>query len=140
VDEELKMMASVCDSGAHVVGPYLKEMARLAHTEYLLEGQSSRDVRDLIRETMFAPTVTGSPLENACRVIAKYEPTGRGYYSGAVALVSRDAAGGRVLDCSIFIRTADILHDGTLRLGLGATLVRHSDPWSEVAETRVKAA
>ena len=34
VDEELKMMARICDSVPRVVGPRLKEMARLAHTEY----------------------------------------------------------------------------------------------------------
>ncbi|MBF6056701.1 phenazine-specific anthranilate synthase component I, partial [Streptomyces eurocidicus] len=33
VDEELKMMARICTGGGRVVGPYLKEMARLAHTE-----------------------------------------------------------------------------------------------------------
>ncbi|HHO8258160.1 TPA: phenazine biosynthesis protein PhzE, partial [Pseudomonas aeruginosa] len=68
VDEELKMMARICEDGGRVLGPYLKEMAHLAHTEYFIEGQTSRDVREVLRETLFAPTVTGSPLESACRV------------------------------------------------------------------------
>ncbi|HEV7824597.1 MAG TPA: anthranilate synthase family protein [Mycobacteriales bacterium] len=140
VDEELKMMASVCDGGGRVVGPYLKEMARLAHTEYLIEGQTTLDVRTLLRDTMFAPTVTGSPLENACRVIARHEPTGRGYYSGVAALIGRDDAGRRTLDSAILIRTADVDSGGSLRLRVGATLVRHSDPGSEVLETHAKAA
>ncbi|MFF8829497.1 anthranilate synthase family protein [Streptomyces sp. NPDC015131] len=140
VDEELKMMARVCDTGGRVVGPYLKEMARLAHTEYVIEGRSDRDPREILRETMFAPTVTGSPLESACRVIGRYEPGGRGYYSGVVALMGRDAGGARTLDSSILIRTADIDAGGRVRIGVGATLVRHSDPASEVAETRAKAA
>lgn len=140
VDEELKMMARICDSGGCVVGPDLKEMAQLAHTEYFLEGYSSRDVRELLRETMFAPTVTGSPLENACRVLARREPAGRGYYSGALALVGRDPAGHRALDSTILIRSADIDRSGSLRIGVGATLVRHSDPYAEVAETWAKAA
>jgi phenazine biosynthesis protein phzE len=38
------------------------------------------------------------------------------------------------------IRTAEIDRRGGLRIGVGATLVRHSDPGSEVAETRAKAA
>ncbi|MGW1607078.1 anthranilate synthase family protein, partial [Streptomyces eurythermus] len=121
-------------------GPYLKEMARLAHTEYFIEGRTDRDVRDILRETLFAPTVTGSPLESAARVISRYEPQGRGYYSGVAALIGRDAAGGRTLDSSILIRTADIDADGRMRIGVGATLVRHSDPASEVQETRAKAA
>ncbi|WP_213450428.1 anthranilate synthase family protein [Rhizomonospora bruguierae] len=140
VDEELKMMARVCDNGGRVRGPYLKEMARLAHTEYLIEGRTGRDPRTVLRETMFAPTVTGSPLESAFRVIRRYEPEGRGYYGGVVALIGRDATGGDVLDSAIAIRTADIDHRGHLRIGVGATLVRHSDPVSEVAETRAKAA
>ncbi|ARZ68892.1 hypothetical protein SMD11_3252 [Streptomyces albireticuli] len=140
VDEELKMMARICDGGGRVVGPYLKEMARLAHTEYLIEGRTGRDPREILRETMFAPTVTGSPLESACRVIDRYEETGRGYYSGVLALIGRDAAGQRVLDSAILIRTADIDRGGRVRIGVGATLVRHSDPDSEVLETRAKAA
>ncbi|HEY3734394.1 MAG TPA: anthranilate synthase family protein [Streptosporangiaceae bacterium] len=140
VDEELKMMARVCASGGRVVGPFLKEMARLAHTEYLIEGHSSLDVRDVLRETLPAPTVTGSPVQNACRVIARREPAGRGYYSGVLALLGTDAAGAPAIDSSILIRTADIDQAGHLRIGVGATLVRLSDPDSEVAETRVKAA
>ncbi|MDV9169073.1 anthranilate synthase family protein [Streptomyces sp. W16] len=140
VDEELKMMGRVCERGGRVTGPYLKEMARLAHTEYLLEGDSTADVRDILRETMFAPTVTGSPLESAARVISRYEHEGRGYYSGVAALIGRDGAGRRAMDSVILIRTADIDPAGTMRIGVGATLVRHSDPESEVAETRATAA
>ncbi|MGI8310083.1 anthranilate synthase family protein [Saccharopolyspora hattusasensis] len=140
LDEELKMMARICDRGGTVVGPRLRQMARLAHTEYLIEGQTKLDVRDILRETLFAPTVTGSPLESACRVIKRYEPSGRGYYSGAIALIGHDAAGYQTLDSAILIRTAEIERDGRLRAGVGATLVRHSDPGSEVAETRSKLA
>ncbi|MEU2850611.1 anthranilate synthase family protein [Streptomyces syringium] len=140
VDEELKMMCTVGDMGGVVVGPRLKEMAHLAHTEYELRGRSSLDVRDVLRETMFAATVTGSPVQNACRVIGRYEPQGRGYYAGALALIGRDAAGAQTLDSPILIRTADIDRRGRLRVAVGATLVRHSDPAGEVAETHAKAA
>ncbi|GAA4770895.1 MULTISPECIES: anthranilate synthase family protein [Streptomyces] len=140
VDEELKMMARFCDGGGRVVGPYLKEMARLAHTEYFIEGRTTRDPRQVLRETLFAPTVTGSPLQSASRVINRYEPQGRGYYSGVLALIGRDADGGSTLDSAILIRTADIDARGRMRIGVGATLVRHSDPLAEVGETRAKAA
>nr|WP_308405740.1 anthranilate synthase family protein [Streptomyces tardus] len=141
VDEELKMMCAVGDAGGVVVGPRLREMAHLAHTEYELRGRSSLDVREVLRETMFAATVTGSPVQNACRVIERYEPTGRGYYAGALALLGRDAGGAQTLDSPILIRTADIdAASGQLRVGVGATLVRDSDPASEVAETHAKAA
>ncbi|MET9529090.1 anthranilate synthase family protein [Streptomyces sp. NPDC006649] len=140
VDEELKMMCTVGDGGGVVVGPRLKEMAHLAHTEYELRGRSSMDVREVLKETMFAATVTGSPVQNACRVIERYEADGRGYYAGALALIGRDAGGAQTLDSPILIRTADISAAGALRVSVGATLVRHSDPASEVAETHAKAA
>ncbi|MFJ4618486.1 anthranilate synthase family protein [Streptomyces sp. NPDC088812] len=140
VDEELKMMCTVGDMGGVVVGPRLKEMAHLAHTEYELRGKSSLDVRDVLRETMFAATVTGSPVQNACRVIERYETGGRGYYAGALALIGRDSGGAQTLDSPILIRTADIDAAGRLRVPVGATLVRGSDPTGEVAETHAKAA
>lgn len=140
VDEELKMMAGVCDGGGRVLGPHLKEMGRLAHSEYYIEGSSRRDPRDILRQTLFAPTVTGSPLESACAVIARHEPRGRGYYSGVAALIGRDEHGLRRMDSSILIRTADIDADGRLEIGVGATIVRHSDPVAETAETHAKAA
>lgn len=140
VDEELKMMCTVGDMGGVVVGPRLKEMAHLAHTEYELRGRSSLDVREVLRETMFAATVTGSPVQNACRVIERHEVGGRGYYAGALALLGRDAGGAQTLDSPILIRTADIDAAGRLRVPVGATLVRGSDPASEVQETHAKAA
>ncbi|MFD5126144.1 anthranilate synthase family protein [Streptomyces sp. NPDC058385] len=140
VDEELKMMCTVGDMGGVVIGPRLKEMAHLAHTEYELRGRSSLDVREVLKETMFAATVTGSPVQNACRVIERHEVGGRGYYAGALALIGRDAGGAQTLDSPILIRTADIDADGKLRVPVGATLVRGSDPASEVQETHAKAA
>ncbi|MEU7515327.1 anthranilate synthase family protein [Streptomyces sp. NPDC042898] len=140
VDEELKMMCTVGDMGGVVIGPRLKEMAHLAHTEYELRGRSTLDVREVLRETMFAATVTGSPVQNACRVIERHEAGGRGYYAGALALLGTDESGAQTLDSPILIRTADISSDGRLRVPVGATLVRHSDPAGEVAETHAKAA
>ncbi|MET8243450.1 anthranilate synthase family protein [Streptomyces sp. NPDC005202] len=140
VDEELKMMCTVGDMGGVVVGPRLKEMAHLAHTEYELRGRSSLDAREVLKETMFAATVTGSPVQNACRVIERHEVGGRGYYAGALALIGRDSGGAQTLDSPILIRTADIDAAGRLRVAVGATLVRGSDPASEVAETHAKAA
>jgi phenazine biosynthesis protein phzE len=135
VDEELKMMAKVCDGGGRLRGPWLRPMSRLAHTEYVIDGPSRLDAREVLRLTMPAPTVTGSPLAAACRTIAEHERTGRGYYGGVLALLS-----GESLDSALLIRTADIDAAGHVEIGVGATLVRHSDPAVEAAETRAKAA
>lgn len=138
VDEELKMMSAVCSDGGRITGPHLKEMSRLTHTEYVLRGRSQMDPRDILRETMFAPTVTGSPMQNACTVIRRHETTPRGYYSGVAALFTPTETG-HDLDAPILIRTAYI-EQGRLRVPAGATLVRHSAPYGEVAETHGKAA
>ncbi|MFK0288017.1 anthranilate synthase family protein [Streptomyces sp. NPDC090499] len=140
LDEELKMMGRICKGGGRVTGPYLKEMAHLAHTEYLIEGRSDRDVREILRETLFAPTVTGSPLQSAAQVIARYEPEGRGYYAGVAALIGRNTAGQRTLDSTILLRTAHLDTTGRVSIPVGATVVRHSAPATEAAETRAKAA
>ncbi|WP_166984183.1 anthranilate synthase family protein [Paramicrobacterium fandaimingii] len=138
VDEELKMMSAVCAEGGRMRGPFLKRMSRLTHTEYLLEGSTPLDVRDVLRLTMFAPTVTGSPMQNACRVITRHESSGRRYYSGVLARFM-PTADGYDLDAPILIRAAHLDDDGTVTVSAGATLVRHSTPENEVAETRVKA-
>src|SRR5699024_8620309 len=122
-----------------VLGPFLKPMTHLVHTEYLLAGRTSRDIREVLRETMYAATLTGSPVENACRLIAHYEPEGREYYGGALALFGRDPDGSPTLDSPIVIRTADVSSEGRLRVVAGATLVRDSDPATEVRETHAKA-
>ncbi len=139
VDEELKMMSAVCSDGGRITGPHLKQMSRLTHTEYMLRGRSRLDPRDILRETMFAPTVTGSPMQNACAVILRHETKPRGYYSGVAALFTPNADGGHDVDAPILIRTV-YLENGRLRVPVGATLVRHSDPYGEVSETHGKAA
>jgi phenazine biosynthesis protein phzE len=139
VDEELKMMCDICDKGGQVLGPFLKPMSRLIHTEYFLAGRTSRDPREVLRDTMYAATVTGSPVQNACRLIKRYESEGRGYYGAALAILGRDADGAPVVDSPIVIRTADVGLDGRLTVTAGATLVRDSDPAYEVAETHAKA-
>ncbi len=140
VDEELKMMTEICSEAPTVTGPFLRTMARLAHTEYRIEGRCEEDPRVVLRETLLAPTVTGAPLENACRVIARHEPSPRGYYSGVAALIESDDDGTAALDSAILIRTCEIDSEGGVRLGVGATLVSGSDPRTEVAETHTKVA
>nr|MCW2727804.1 phenazine-specific anthranilate synthase component [Aeromicrobium sp.] len=139
VDEELKMMCDICHEGGLVLGPYLKPMTHLVHTEYLLAGRTHRDVREVLRDSMFAATVTGSPVENACRLIKQYEPEGRGYYASVAALIGRDDDGAQVADAPILIRTADVDLEGNLKVTAGATLVRDSDAMYETKETWAKA-
>ncbi|HEU5429606.1 MAG TPA: anthranilate synthase family protein [Actinocrinis sp.] len=140
VDEELKMLAEVGGHG-RVTGPFLKEMRNLAHTEYYVRARTDMDVRQVLRETMFAPTATGSPIRNAFRVIQRHETEGRGYYGGVAALIAADSRGRQSMDASLLLRVAYLdPADGSVRIPVGATLVRGSDPYEEVRETRAKAA
>ncbi|WP_429933018.1 anthranilate synthase family protein [Agrobacterium vitis] len=139
VDEELKMMACICDGNVTATGPTLLPMASIVHTSYSLHGTSSLPAGEMLRHTLFSPAVTGSPLQNACRVIEKYEPQGRGYYSGLFALTGFDEKGDRELDSVIAIRTCYIDQEGRFRIPVGATIVKDSDPLEEAGETRAKA-
>jgi phenazine biosynthesis protein phzE len=140
VDEELKMMSRICSSGGDVHGPYLKEMSSLIHTEYLLQGYTDGDYMDAFRDSMFAATMIGSPLENAARVIKKYERESRRYYSSALLVTGLDEAGREFLDSAITIRTMEVSPDGEATIQSGASIVRDSVPESECREVKTKAA
>jgi phenazine biosynthesis protein phzE len=140
VDEELKMMSRICAEGGTVRGPYLKEMSTLIHTEYLLEGTTRLDPIDAFRDSMFAATMIGSPLENAARIIHRYESDSRRYYSSALMVLSRDEDGHEELDSAITIRTMEVTPDGEAVIQTGASIVRDSRPEKECREVRAKAA
>jgi len=40
--------------GGSITGPFLKPMSHLIHTEYLLNGRSSMDVRDVLRDSILS--------------------------------------------------------------------------------------
>eukprot|EP00922_Rhytidocystis_sp_ex-Travisia-forbesii_P059682 GHVS01088492.1.p1 GENE.GHVS01088492.1~~GHVS01088492.1.p1 ORF type:complete len:467 (-),score=68.37 GHVS01088492.1:135-1535(-) len=138
-DEELKMMCRICPKGGCVEGPFLKEMSHVVHTEYELKGElpDNTSLIDAFKLSMFAPTVTGSPMKNAVEKIYAYEKTSRRYYSGALMALGTEA-GQPFLDSCINIRMQEIEHDGTLRIRVGATLVKDSVPSEEVKETEWK--
>ena len=140
VDEELKMMSRICSSGGDVHGPYLKEMSTLIHTEYLLQGRTDGDYMDAFRDSMFAATMIGSPLENAARVIKKYEREGRRYYSSALLVTGLDESGQEFLDSAITIRTMEVSAQGEATIQSGASIVRDSVPERECIEVKAKAA
>jgi len=138
VDEELKMMAEVCSSGGQVVGPMIKEMSKLIHTEYVLVGKSDKDVIDMLRQSMFAATVVGSPIENACRINYNRNKTTRSYYGSALALIGRDEHGVDMLDSPITIRTVEMNLDGLFSIRVGSSIVKDSDAVSETRESHAK--
>jgi phenazine biosynthesis protein phzE len=140
VDEELKMMSRICGKGGVVRGPYLREMSALVHTEYLLDGSATMDPIEAFRESMYAATMVGSPLENAARVIHRHEPESRRYYSAALVLMGLGTEGDEYLDSAITIRTMEVTPDGHAVIRSGASIVRDSVPEKECLEVRAKAA
>jgi phenazine biosynthesis protein phzE len=139
VDEELKMMSKICAHGGEIRGPFLKEMSSLIHTEYELDGHSKMPIVDAFRLSMFAATMIGSPLENAARIIHKYETGSRRYYTGAVVLRSCDSLGLESLDSAITIRTMEVDLAGQATIQAGASIVRDSVPEKECLEVKAKA-
>jgi 2-amino-4-deoxychorismate synthase len=140
VDEELKMMSRICGNGGVVRGPYLREMSSLVHTEYVLDGSATMDPIEAFRESMYAATMVGSPLENAARVIHRHEYESRGYYTGALVLMGLGTEGDEYLDSAITIRTMEVTPDGHVVIRSGASIVRDSVPAKECLEVRAKAA
>ncbi len=139
-DEELKMMARICGKGGIVRGPFLKEMSSLVHTEYRLEGLATMDPVQAFRESMYAATMIGSPLENAARVIYRHEKESRRYYSSALVVMGLDEHGDEYLDSAITIRTMEVDLGGHAVIRSGASIVRDSVPEKECLEVRAKAA
>ena len=142
-DEELKMMARICPDGGKIEGPYLKEIGNVIHTFYKLIGNRSPNSIESLRHTLHAPTVVGSPMESAARIISAYEPESRRYYAGEIGVydyVGRDPSYDYGdLDVAILIRCAEVNGEGEFRIQAGGGLVRDSDPASEVKENRAKA-
>ena len=141
VDEEMKIMGIICPKGGTINGPYLREVGAVVHSEYELVGRRGSNTIDALRRTLHAPTVVGSPMESAARIIAKYEPVSRRYYAGEFGFYFEprtDAPNGD-LDSAILLRCAEIFHDGRFIVQAGGGLVRDSDPMNEARESTAKA-
>ncbi|MDC0506116.1 chorismate-binding protein [Candidatus Gracilibacteria bacterium] len=132
VDEELKMMMKIADGGK--ISPLqLREIAAVIHTEYILSGKPKPDMSpiDMLRETLFSPTLVGGPLESAYKQIAKHENGSRRYYGTVFGVYD-----GETLDTCIPIRAAEIDREtGNIAVRAGAGVVSGSDPIAEADET-----
>ncbi len=136
LDEELKIMARICPRGGKISGPFLRESGAVIHTEYHLTGHSRKSAVTALRLSLHAPTLVGSPLESAFRIIAKREQSSRRYYGGEIGVIQKNGD----MYSAIMIRTAEIFADGRIAIQAGAGVVRDSDPMKEARETQAKAA
>jgi len=132
-------LGRVCVPGTVEV-PEFMEIERYSHVMHIVstvvgELAEDRTAFDALVATFPAGTLTGAPKVRAMEIIESLEPTRRGLYGGTVGYF--DFAGD--LDMAIAIRTA-LIRDGWAYVQAGAGVVADSDPATEDAETRNKAA
>jgi len=128
----------VCEPGTvRVLGRRLIESyAGLFHTVDHVEGilQEGFDALDAFLSHMWAVTVIGAPKKAAAQTIETLEKDARGWYGGAVGMLSLNGD----INTGILIRTT-YLRDGMASYPVGATLLYDSIPAMEERETRLKA-
>jgi anthranilate synthase component 1 len=132
-------LGRVCAPGTVEVVEFM-QVERYSHVMHLVStvvGQlaDGRTALDALAATFPAGTLSGAPKPSAMTIIDELEPSRRGLYGGIVGYV--DFAGD--LDTAIAIRTA-LIRDGVAHVQAGAGVVADSDPESEDAECRAKAA
>jgi anthranilate synthase len=128
----------VCVPGSvKVLGRRLIERyAGLFHTVDHVEGiiREDFDSLDAFVSHMWAVTLIGAPKKAAAQAIEKLEKTARGWYGGAVGMLSLNGD----INTGILIRTT-YLRGGMASYPAGATLLYDSVPAMEERETRLKA-
>ena len=128
----------VCVPGSvRVIGRRLIESyAGVFHTVDHVEGilQPGFDSLDAFLTHMWAVTIIGAPKKAAAQAIENLEKDARGWYGGAIGMISMNGD----INTGILIRTIH-LRDGIARYGAGATLLYDSVPEMEHEECRLKA-
>jgi anthranilate synthase len=128
----------VCVPGSvRVIGRRLIESyAGVFHTVDHVEGTLADgfDSLDAFLTHMWAVTVIGAPKKWAAQAIENLEKDARGWYGGAVGMISLDGD----INTGITIRTVH-LRDGIAAYGAGATLLYDSIPAQENRECWLKA-
>jgi anthranilate synthase len=136
VDRNDKSRVAVPGS-VRVIGRRLIESyAGVFHTVDHVEGtlEPGFDALDAFLTHMWAVTVIGAPKKAAAQAIEDLEKDARGWYGGAVGMLSLSGD----INTGILIRTVH-LRDGVASYPVGATLLYDSTPASEEQETRLKA-
>ena len=132
-------LGRVCAPGTVEVVDLMK-VERYSHVMHLVSTvvgsvPPETSALDVLCACFPAGTLSGAPKVRAMEIIEQLEPTRRGVYGGIVGYV--DVGGD--MDTAIAIRTA-VLRNGVAHVQAGAGIVADSDPVSEDAECRNKAA
>jgi anthranilate synthase component 1 len=132
-------LGRVCAPGSVEVVDFMtiERYSHVMHIVSTVTGRvaADRTAFDVLTACFPAGTLSGAPKPRAMQIIEELEPTRRGLYGGCVGYF--DFAGDS--DTAIAIRTA-LIRDGKAYVQAGAGVVADSDPASEDAECRNKAA
>ena len=136
VDRNDKSRISVPGSVKVIGRRLIESYAGIFHTVDHVESTLAPgfDSLDAFLSHMWAVTVIGAPKKAAAQEIENTEKTARGWYAGAVGMISLNGD----INTGILIRTAR-LKDGVAEYPTGATLLYDSIPEAEHAECRQKA-
>jgi anthranilate synthase len=136
VDRNDKSRIAVPGSVKVIGRRLIESYAGVFHTVDHVEGTLAEgfDSLDAFLTHMWAVTVIGAPKKWAAQAIENLEKDARGWYAGAVGMISFDGD----INTGITIRTVH-LKNGEARYGAGATLLYDSDPASEDRECWMKA-
>lgn len=139
IDLAMEDIGKVCTADSVVVEKrmFVEKFSHVIHLVSRVAGEKREDADeiDALCACFPAGTVSGAPKITAMNLIDKMECTARGFYAGSV--VYFDGRGN--LDSCIAIRSL-LLRDGKVTVRAGAGIVAASEPASEEAETRNKAA
>jgi anthranilate synthase component 1 len=132
-------LGRVCTAGSVEVVNLL-QVERYSHVMHIVStvvGDVRPDLSalDVLCACFPAGTLSGAPKVRAMEIIEQLEPSRRGVYGGIVGYV--DVGGD--MDTAIAIRTV-VMRDGRAYVQAGAGIVADSDPATEDAECRNKAA
>ncbi len=136
VDRNDKSRVSIPGSVKVIGRRLIESYAGVFHTVDHVEGmlQPGFDSLDAFLTHMWAVTIMGAPKKAAAQAIEDLEKDARGWYGGAVGMLSLNGD----INTGILIRTVH-LRDGIARYSAGATLLYDSVPELEEQETRLKA-
>jgi anthranilate synthase len=136
VDRNDKSRVSIPGSVKVIGRRLIESYAGVFHTVDHVEGilQPGFDSLDAFLTHMWAVTIIGAPKKAAAQAIEDLEKDARGWYGGAVGMISLNGD----INTGILIRTVH-LRDGVARYSAGATLLYDSVPELEEQETRLKA-
>jgi anthranilate synthase len=136
VDRNDKSRVSIPGSVKVIGRRLIESYAGVFHTVDHVEGilQPGFDSLDAFLTHMWAVTIIGAPKKAAAQAIEDLEKDARGWYGGAVGMLSLSGD----MNTGILIRTVD-LRGGIARYSAGATLLYDSVPALEEEETRLKA-